>query len=36
MRAMTEREIADIAYQAGNYRKLATNYLAEREEREGR
>lgn len=30
MRALTEAEIADIAYQAGNYRKLARQYLEER------
>jgi carbonic anhydrase/acetyltransferase-like protein (isoleucine patch superfamily) len=36
MRAMTAREIADIAYQAGHYKKLAGNYIAERKEREGR
>lgn len=30
MRALTEAEAADIVYQAGHYRKLARNYLAER------
>jgi hypothetical protein len=30
MRALTAAEAADIAYQAGHYRKLAQNHRAER------
>jgi hypothetical protein len=30
MRALTAAEAADIAYQAGHYRKLARNHMAER------